>query len=390
MARPIKETVDYFPHSCNHKKTIFILESKFGNDGYAFWFKLLELLGSTKKHYLNYQPENESDWEFLQAKTHLDGDKCNKILNLLAKVGAIDNEMWGKRIVWSDNFINNIADAYKNRRQEVPQKPSFYEQKLTTKGISTDNNPNKVEFSAQPTDRNPQKKLKETKVNKNKEGPPIVPPKKIQTKEKNKTKHSEFVFMTESQYNTLIQKYGKEKTSLFIKKLNNYKGEKGIKYESDYHAILKWVVDVVENELNNKQKFKDKQNGHHDPNLIKDVIHEQIDYLEAENQDKKNQYRIWFEKKYGKIVMPVSANIVKGTSEKEGNEAYYLFDNNEIKRKFKEFYLENSEMHLKQPYMDLALKQLIEVRGGLKKVNRFNSFEFNEFKNAYISMINGQ
>lgn len=45
MARPKKQTVDYFPHFVKGGRTIFILENKFGNDGYAFWFKLLEILG---------------------------------------------------------------------------------------------------------------------------------------------------------------------------------------------------------------------------------------------------------------------------------------------------------------------------------------------------------
>jgi hypothetical protein len=48
MARPTKQTVDYFPHDCHHGQTIYILEKRFGNDGYAFWFNLLELLGSSE------------------------------------------------------------------------------------------------------------------------------------------------------------------------------------------------------------------------------------------------------------------------------------------------------------------------------------------------------
>lgn len=71
MARPKKQTVDYFPHSCVHKKTMFILEQKYGNDGYAFWFKLLEMLGSTEGHFLSLK--NGMEWEFLIAKTHPEG-----------------------------------------------------------------------------------------------------------------------------------------------------------------------------------------------------------------------------------------------------------------------------------------------------------------------------
>ena len=47
MSRPRKAVVDYFPHYVNHGKTLFILEQKYGNDGYAFWFKLLEMLGGS-------------------------------------------------------------------------------------------------------------------------------------------------------------------------------------------------------------------------------------------------------------------------------------------------------------------------------------------------------
>ena len=47
MARPLKTTVDYFPHATQTGKTIAILEAHWGNDGYAFWFKILEVLGGS-------------------------------------------------------------------------------------------------------------------------------------------------------------------------------------------------------------------------------------------------------------------------------------------------------------------------------------------------------
>ena len=151
MARPKKRTVNYFPHQCNHGKTIFILEQKYGNNGYAFWFKLLELLGSTEGHYL--QLENPADWEFLQAKTHLGDSLCREILDLLARLEAIDRELWeNHQVVWSQNFVDGIADVYRNRRVETPSKPSFYTQKPGDEVISTP--------------ENPQSKLNKTKVNK--------------------------------------------------------------------------------------------------------------------------------------------------------------------------------------------------------------------------------
>lgn len=121
MARPKKNTVDYFPHTVKHKKTMVILEDKFGNDGYAFWFKLLEMLGDTENHYLDLC--DEMTWTYLQTKMKLGHDTCNEILNLLSKLNAIDAELWTKRIVWCQNFVNNIADVYRKRSTEIPTRP---------------------------------------------------------------------------------------------------------------------------------------------------------------------------------------------------------------------------------------------------------------------------
>ena len=139
VARPARDTVDYFPHYCDHGKTLFIIEQHYGNEGYAFWFKLLELLGKYEGHY--YDCNNTDDWEFLQAKTRFLGVKCEEILDKLALLGAIDKELWDNdRIIWSDNFILNIADAYKNRKRPIPQKPISRSKTI----VSTPENPQSI------------------------------------------------------------------------------------------------------------------------------------------------------------------------------------------------------------------------------------------------------
>lgn len=121
MTRPRKDVVDYFPHYCVHKSTMFILEQRYGNDGYAFWFKLLEQLGSTEGHFIDCN--DQMQWEFLQAKTRIAGDICAEIIGTLCRLKAIDAELWEKRIIWSDNFIKQVAEVYRNRRKPVPAKP---------------------------------------------------------------------------------------------------------------------------------------------------------------------------------------------------------------------------------------------------------------------------
>lgn len=160
MARPKKKGVDYFPHDCTTGKTIFTLEQKFGNDGYAFWFKLLEFLGTKEGHFLDCN--DIEDMEFLQAKTRLDEIMIFKILDVLSNLNAIDRELWQKKIIWSQRFVDGISDVYVNRRLDTPAKPSSYI-------VSTDDNPANPELSEQPTSKSTQSKVKKSIVKESKE-----------------------------------------------------------------------------------------------------------------------------------------------------------------------------------------------------------------------------
>jgi len=124
MGRPIKGTVDYFPHYIVGGKTLFILESDYGNDGYAFWFKLLEILGGVEGMYFNYN--SPADLRFLLSKTRVDQEKCLQILDTLALVEAIDKQLWIEhKIVWVQNLVDNVKDAFKKRLNNIPKKPIF-------------------------------------------------------------------------------------------------------------------------------------------------------------------------------------------------------------------------------------------------------------------------
>lgn len=128
MARPAKQTVDYFPHMATSGKTLFIIESRWGNDGYAFFFKLLELLCATSGHVIDYG--NPVQREFLLAKTRVNEETATGILSFLAEAGKIDFDLWGKGLIWYQSLVENVKDAYKKRINELPIKPV----------VSTENN----------------------------------------------------------------------------------------------------------------------------------------------------------------------------------------------------------------------------------------------------------
>jgi DnaD/phage-associated family protein len=175
MARPRKQSVDYFPHDTDAAagKTLTILQSKYGNDGYAFWFKLLELLGRTAGHYYAYQ--SVEDLEFLCAKTHQkDTETVLNILGTLDVLGAIDHELYLDKIIWCQKFVNRVADAYSRAKAGPPVKPSIngvnvWETDQSADILHTETPENGTEM--------PQTKLKEkeTKLHK-RENPPVIPP----------------------------------------------------------------------------------------------------------------------------------------------------------------------------------------------------------------------
>ena len=120
MARPKRTTVDYYPHYVKCGRTIYILEARFGNDGYAFWFKVLEVLVESEVHF--YDCSVSSNWEYLLAKTRVNAQTATEIIGVLINLGKIDKELWEKnRAIWIENFVNNITEVKRTRRTELTQ-----------------------------------------------------------------------------------------------------------------------------------------------------------------------------------------------------------------------------------------------------------------------------
>lgn len=176
MARPKKQVVDYFSHDTDASlcRTLTIIQNKYGNNGYAFWFKLLELLGRSPGHYYSY--ENPSDWEFLLAKTHVsDAETAKDMLETLALIGAIDADLHKQNIIWSQNFVDRLEDVYKKRETPKPERP-----------ITAEKTPVPVTHNGVSVSHNTQTKLNKTKLNKTKN-------KKETNKERDGHNRQEFV-----------------------------------------------------------------------------------------------------------------------------------------------------------------------------------------------------
>lgn len=120
MAREQRKDVDYFPHDCTHGRKMHIIETKYGNDGYAAWFKLLEQLGKANNHFIDIS--DDMTLMFLTSVFKLDEEKTLSILNDLSKLGAIDKELFEKyKVIYSHKFAESVQDAYRNRKGKMFQ-----------------------------------------------------------------------------------------------------------------------------------------------------------------------------------------------------------------------------------------------------------------------------
>ncbi len=57
-----------------------------------------------------------------------------------------------------------------------------------------------------------------------------------------KKRYAPEVLMTETEYYTLVSRYGRDAADWCITKLDDYKAARGMTYKSDYRAILNWVI----------------------------------------------------------------------------------------------------------------------------------------------------
>lgn len=119
MARRSKNTVDYFPHLIQEGKSMFIIESKYKNDGYATWFKILERLGKSENHFIDLSDDKE--WMYLASKCNICDDLLESIISDLVQLKQFDRYLWeDHKVIWCQSFVDNIADVYKRRNSEMP------------------------------------------------------------------------------------------------------------------------------------------------------------------------------------------------------------------------------------------------------------------------------
>lgn len=81
------------------------------------------------------------------------------------------------------------------------------------------------------------------------ESPELTPAQKEKVAKAKKYKYADNVTLTRDEYAKLCAEHGEEAAKRMIEILDNYKGQNGKRYKSDYRAILNWVVNRYNDEI---------------------------------------------------------------------------------------------------------------------------------------------
>jgi len=128
MARPQKQGMDYFPHDtdASNDEKIDGLRMLYGNDGYAFYFILLERIYRTPNFELDISAAETR--QILSRKVEVTPDKFAEMLDYAVRVGCFCGVSYAERRVLTSDGIKKRAASVIAKRQKMA---SRYEKEVS-------------------------------------------------------------------------------------------------------------------------------------------------------------------------------------------------------------------------------------------------------------------
>ena len=123
MARPVKEGLDYFTHDTDavSDEKIEALRVLYGNDGYAFYFIMLERIYRTNNFEIDISDAEtrEETFQILARKVAVTREVFEKILKTALKWGCFNKEAYEQRGVITSNGVKKRANVVVKKREEM-------------------------------------------------------------------------------------------------------------------------------------------------------------------------------------------------------------------------------------------------------------------------------
>lgn len=123
MARPRKEGMDYFPHDTDaaNDEKIEALRSLYGNDGYAFYFIMLERIYRTADFEIDVSDAEtrEQTFHILARKIAVTREQFEKMLCTALKWGCFDKVKYEENGIITSEGIKKRASVVVEKREKM-------------------------------------------------------------------------------------------------------------------------------------------------------------------------------------------------------------------------------------------------------------------------------
>lgn len=123
MARPLKEGMDYFPHDTDavNDEKIEALRSLYGNDGYAFYFIMLERIYRSKNFEIDVSDAEtkEEIFQILSRKILVSKERLEQIFQTALKWNCFDQKWYDEKGIISSKGIKRRAGLVTEKRESM-------------------------------------------------------------------------------------------------------------------------------------------------------------------------------------------------------------------------------------------------------------------------------
>lgn len=138
MARPKKEGMDYFPHDVDavNDEKIEALRALYGNDGYAFYFIMLERIYRSNNFQIlvSDAETKEETFQILSRKMMLSIEKFNQIFETSLKWNCFDKKLYREKGIITSLGIKKRSKVVVDKREKMKE---YYEKKQVVSASET-------------------------------------------------------------------------------------------------------------------------------------------------------------------------------------------------------------------------------------------------------------
>lgn len=167
MARPNKNSAEYFSHDCDMRNDIKVkaLRRKFGNEGYAIWCFTLEVLTDSENFFADYSDLSK---ELMAADFDISLDRMQEIIDFCLRVNLL--QLTEDNRLYSQAHQKRLQGVIELREKRARAGKAGMASRWNNKSYQTDNNVITTD------NKGKESKVNESKVNQSKEKNNIVYP----------------------------------------------------------------------------------------------------------------------------------------------------------------------------------------------------------------------